>query len=627
MRVWRGTGHGYDQVRTLATANLPRFPAALPLFDRAGHARTLGLDFDTSRHGRGQVLTDIADATTLFAELGAEVIADRAPGGGHHLWVPLWASHRIDTLAPLLAAMRRRWPSLDPAPMSNPVAGCLTGPGSPCIDGGHRELLTPLDRAVDALRHRSPPGTLARLAAALQPACAPHAPAAPPPKPRPRVPELPSRHARDFAEHGVLPAHRPGWTRSEARQNVLTWAVRCGWTFDDVTSRITCGHWSALADSYAKYTNSASCRLRADWDKAVAWAETVPSPNVRGNPHKQQHTGGAGLQRWLQRARSWTLSHHPGPWAQRLHCLDVLQALAYASSLTGRRVLAVGGRWLSIAAGLLDEHTVWATLRLLRETPGSPVRRVKVHAGRAADVYELVTVDGPTEDSGPATDVHLGIGPVPAVWKLIGRTHRPMLELVDRLGPPGARMPTRHLLAHSDQPRSSAYESLRVLRRWGLIDTGRGWVARTARSLDDIAVEHRVQDIVAARVIRHRAERRTWWDLLAQWHAPAARHCPPAEHLPVDPLPADDHERWLAAVLATGPPTDPYEPSAAERHARHALTLLSDGLGVTTLRRDPIRSAPKPPPAGDRERGLGKWSCPSPPDKDSHRTWPIRRRP
>jgi hypothetical protein len=58
----------------------------------------------------------------------------------------------LKTIHPRLNGMQCRWPTRDIAPMSNPAVGCL-------IDGGHRELITPLNDALIAVTRRSEIGT------------------------------------------------------------------------------------------------------------------------------------------------------------------------------------------------------------------------------------------------------------------------------------------------------------------------------------------------------------------------------------------------------------------------------------------------------------------------------------
>lgn len=599
MRVWRGADAGYDQGRRLATTTLPPLPAALPLFTHIRRTSILGLDFDATHHGENQVRDDVADAVALIEGAGGLTIVDRSPSGGMHIWVPLWseAAHRPEALRPMLEAMRRRWRTLDITPMTNSRTGCLTAPGSRCIGGGFRQLITPLDRAIHAARGRSPAGTLGKINTALGAFTFPQpdSPTVTPSSAKTRKPvargqrreDLPSPYARAFATDGVLPAHRPDWTRSHARQNVLTWAVRANWSLDEVEERMRTGHWVGLSDAYAKYGSASAHRLACDWDRALAWADTVP-PDIQVLSHQHKHTGGRKLRRWVAQARKWVRLCPLLEGQVKATALCVLQALASGASKTGRMVLAMGGRWLSIGAGLLSEPTVWATLRVLRELDGSPLRWVQAHVGSLADEYELVAphLNGDevevTEDEVDAAST-AGVAPV---WKIIGHRAREVFELVDALGPqsPDGRVRSPQVLVRASSSRAATYEAIRLLERWGLLQRGRGWVRRTELTLDEIAAEHGVRELVAERIERHRAQRQMWWELLALWNSAPSTECPPAEQvLPPDPMPLRERETWLEIVMATGPPEDPYALSAAEVAEQNLVELLTDMLGATPL--------------------------------------------
>lgn len=609
MRIWRGTHLRYDKGRRLATANLPSQPAALPLYSRVQRTTILGLDFDAGTVGERQVRDDVADAVALISRAGGRVIVDRSPSGGMHVWVPLWAQAdlRAEMLRPILDAMRRRWRTLDITPMTNPRTGCLTGPGSPCIGGGHRTLLIPLHEAVAAATERSPAGTVARIATALR---APHAPAlaAPMPesgagqqrqppstqssiasfdeRPRQHGTELTSPHAREFVLSGRIPAHRPEWTRSEARMSALSCAARTGWSLDEVRQRMRSGLWHGMVDAYAKYGTGADRHLCREWQRALAWTTALPR-KVQIPPHQQQHTGG-GVARWLAQAHSW-VAHTPLLHGQiRTTALAVVDALASAARRTRSLTVAVGGRWLSIGAGLLDEQTVWAALRHLRESEGSPIRWVTAHVGHHADVYELVPpqLDGhpiPVTDHEVAAASTTGVSPV---WKVIGHRARSTFELIDHLSQArtDGRVQVRELLQQAPTSRTAVYAAIALLQRWQLVTRGRGWVARTEVTLAEIADAHDVPAMVAERVQRHRAERRAWRALLALWDADTASVCPPSEQPPPpDPMPAHECEQWLAIVMATGPPDDSDRSSPADTARHNVMDLLVDVLGATRL--------------------------------------------
>src|SRR5580704_13612746 len=88
--------------------------------------------------------------STPAAACGGRSFADVSPTGGRHVYV-LWSRPRpITEIRPLMRALCARYPSLDPAPMLNPAAGCIRPPGARHRTGGHQELTTrpPAARAV-----------------------------------------------------------------------------------------------------------------------------------------------------------------------------------------------------------------------------------------------------------------------------------------------------------------------------------------------------------------------------------------------------------------------------------------------------------------------------------------------
>ena len=157
------------------SAQLPRRPAALPLFTRAARTHVLALDFDASRGGPGQADTDLAAAAAWITRCGGVVITDRSPGG-RHLWAPLGigTTAGADEIAHLARLLAARLPTLDVTPLLNPATGCLSAPGTLTKDGaGHRRLDGPLQAAIAACTTGSHPALMPRLGellGALKPA-------------------------------------------------------------------------------------------------------------------------------------------------------------------------------------------------------------------------------------------------------------------------------------------------------------------------------------------------------------------------------------------------------------------------------------------------------------------------
>ncbi|RJQ66269.1 hypothetical protein D5S17_36205 [Pseudonocardiaceae bacterium YIM PH 21723] len=615
VRLW-SPGVGFDQARTLGR-RLPDRPAAIPIFDARGRTTLLALDFDPQHHGREQVIRDSEQAAQWIREAGGRLIMDESTRGGRHVLIPL-AAHiglPVRHLRPVLDELARRLPTLDITPMTNLSTGCITAPGSPCKQGGHRQLLTPLSEATDAATLRSAPGTIARLSAVLQISCIPTkaAPAAEPT-------DLPLHHYEEepaaepstaaaavtsssaalppvilaFAEHGELPARRTRrgepWTRSEARQSVLAHAALRGMTLDAVLTTLAAGHWPGLRAAYERYGASWERSLKADWKKALTWANKATS-NSRLSAHQPKHTGGQqGLKEWLARAERWTMLCQLLDGQTRWTTLALWQALAYGAQLTGTTTVAHGRRWLAIAAGLLSDETVSTMLRVLRDIPGSPILLIEKGTGTQADRYALVTprINGHEVPVDPAILDRTTIDPVHPAWSVIGLPARQIYEALDRAADAGQyNVRPQDLAEDTGMSPTQTYQALIRLAEFNLVDRGYGWARRTTRTLIDIATEHATDDLRAERIARHRAERQAWHDLLALWNGETTTDCPDTEQLPSDPWLDADRQDYLTSVLATGPPqTDelPHTPLGHQAEPdQHTVDLLVSLLGARVV--------------------------------------------
>ncbi|WP_018685412.1 hypothetical protein [Actinokineospora enzanensis] len=609
VRLW-SPGVGFDDARPLGR-RLPERPAAIPIFDKRGRTTLLALDFDPKGYGREQVVRDADQAAAWIQAAEGRVIVDESTRGGRHVLVPLAAGvdFAVRHLRPVLEELARRLPTLDIIPMVNLATGCITAPGSPCKEGGHRRLLTPLDEAIDAATTRSAPGTIARLAALLDLSSLPAtASASTPPADTAlgdpdddttavdgEVMDLPPV-ALEFAVHGVLPDRRnrkgEPWTRHEARQSVLAHAAVRGMNLSGVLAKLVSGEWPGMRAAYDRYGPRWERALRADWKKALTWANDA-APKFRLSAHEEVHTGGQrSLREWLARAERWTLLCSLLDGQTRWTTLALWQALAYAAQLTGAPTIAQGRRWLSIAAGLLADETVSSALRVLRELPGSPILLVEKGVGPLADRYALVTPRINDEDvpADPAVVARTAVEPVHPAWAVIGLAARRVFEVLDRVCPAGqGSVRPLDLPELTGMSTSQVYEALIRLAEFDLVERGHGWVRRTTRTLTDVAADHAVDELRAARLERHRAERREWHALLAMWNGEAAVDCPEIEKVPADPWRPDEREDYLAAVMATGPPPADHLPDEpgfdAAQIEQDAINLLIDVLGARVLER------------------------------------------
>lgn len=598
MRIWDPDSNKFDRSRTLSS-KLPRLPAAVPLYLRE-RTQVLALDFDTKRHPQHVVDADFTTALTWITDAGGLTVTDHSTSGGRHILVPL-AIGTSATLAEINTLMRlfeARLPSLDKTPMTNPATGCITVPGTACREGGHRTLDGPLAAAVDAFTVRSNPGLLPHLYAmlgALRPTgipdtsqrCAHSAITGEGANARlrseyTRAGDLPPRIA-NYARTGQLPPDTTWPSHSEARQSVLAHAALHGHSLATIRALTAPGRpWhDGLARAYTRYHRNADAALQRDFAKALTWA----AANVHNfRPIRAQapeHTRGAGAghllhKTWLTNATAWLdhqFPHHRYRWVGAA----VYQALALHAVLAGEvingvPVVGVGGRSLSIATGLLSETTVWQFLRDTRDIAGSPLVRTRTAYGREPDYYALTQQNrvGTHRDESAA----IRIEEVHMAWKIIGHQHRRVYDAIvyQELQRP------QEVFGAARVSASTGYATLTALATAGLITRTRGHLARGPVTLDEIASAHRLQDLRAQRIERHRRERAGWHDWLAtreELHAPRTPGLD-ADAVMRTPAPVEHHDEYLSAVLATGPPTldDEYE----------ALALLAELVGARVLR-------------------------------------------
>ena len=234
-------------------------------------------------------------------------------------------------------------------------------------------------------------------------------------------------------------------------------------------------------------------------------------------------------------------------------------------------VVGVGGRALSIATGLLSETTVWEFLRDIRERPGSPLIRTRVAQGREPDYYALTRQNHLQMQS--AAVARTRVEDVHTAWKVIGHRHRRIYELIahHELDKPD------EIFAAAHTSTSSGYTSLAALRTAGLITQRRGHVSVGPVILDDIAAAHHLEEQRAARIERHQRQRAIWHNWLAEREDArtiVTHDAGPGQRIWPEP-PDEQREEYLAAVLATGPPTTDDE--------QHALDLLAELLGGRVL--------------------------------------------
>lgn len=617
--VKTGNGGKFATVSTLKPDVLPDAPAAVPLYNKPGRTALLALDFDAKLHGAAQVDADVERALGWLRECGGRTVTDRSTSGGRHILVPLaiGTSFRVDDLRVLLTLLEAHLPTFDKNPMLNAKQGCISVPGTLCREGGYRQLDGTLADAADAFERRSEHGLVARMVERLGGARAP----------RPRTPVAVAQMALTCEERlvgtgdarrlqsywcltGVIPAKVAAFARtgkydasrweslSEARYSVLIALVFRGASVIDIEGLLRSDDYVGLRKAYARYGSpeEIAVALRRDVANALIWTASM-AHQFRVLGHKNKHTGGYGgdgsfhddpIRRcWLADAHMW-IDHEFRGSRQRPALHAVVQALAYTSALAGDLVegvpvVAIGGRSLSIAAGLMSEAIVWAALQVLRDTPGSPVLRVARGAGQLPDRYALTTPATGGEPTEVAM-VRAHVEPVHQAWSVIGLRSRRLYELIHS----GQVATVKDAFAAAQLGISAGYAALADLQVAGLITMDRGALALGERTLDQVADDAGLATVAAERVVRHRAERVVWHAWLENRFGP-----PPsdrndagqrsatlaAEIVNAPVLDAFDSELMWAATIAAGPPVaDPQ---------LDALNMLSDQLGAVIV---PVRS-------------------------------------
>lgn len=616
MRVWNPQTEKFSDT-TKRTDRLPTRPAAVYLYS---HRRTqaIWLDFDSKRHGPVAVATDMATAASWIVECGGVIVTDRSRSGGGHIICPLaiGTSASVDEMTQLVRLLAARLPTLDITPNTNAETGCMTPPGSPCREGGHRQLDGSLDAAVEAFTTRSAPDLLPRLYMML---------GALNPTPRRRATDtaLPLEHPVDytvgtgdeqrlappyvrhdplpsqvaaFAAHGTISHTRPTWqSNHEPRQSVVVHAIARGHSLATLRDMIApAGPWhDGLGNAYNRYRNRRDLALARDVTKAFDWLIT----NVlKSSPprHKTKytpggHTGGPrgpkDLRDWLANAIAWANQEFAGRrYRWTVHA--VLQTIAFYAVVAGEQrsgtwLVGVGGRSLSLGAGLLSEDTIWRVLANLRDRPGAPLILVRQHIGTEPDVYALTSQNRVTDD--PAGAERIRIEPVHDAWIVLGHHLRRIYELVAYHGLTNKA----DIYAAAAVPRATGDAMVIDLEVAGLLRrAGRGRVARGHMELDTIAQGHHLAAYKAERLERHQAEREAWKNWLIEREQ--ARNGGPETHSPAAGVTAEANlwERldetvesaYRDATMATGPPTlDDIE------REREAIDIIADMLGGRIL--------------------------------------------
>lgn len=614
MRLWNPDTDKFSDTTKL-TDRLPKRPAATYIYTR-GRTQLLWLDFDAKRHGAAAVDTDVATAISWISQCGGVTVTDRSTSGGRHVMCPLaiGTASSLDEMTQLVRLLAARLPTLDITPNTNAETGCMTPPGSPCREGGYRQLDGTLADAIEAFTTRSTPDLIPRLLmllGALNPSPRQHALAAATPtsaveafttgagddlrlaaeyvRDDPLPPEV-----ADYATHGVISPSRPTWqSHHEPRQSVVVNAIARGHSLASLRDMIAPdGPWHhGLGRAYLRYDHRADQALGRDVTKALHW---LIDNVLKSSPprHKNKYTPGGqpqgprgpkDLRDWLANALAWADQEFAGKrYRWTVHA--VLQTMAFYAVVAGEQrsgtwLVGVGGRTLSLGCGLLSEDTMWRVLADLRDRPGAPLVLVRQHIGTESDVYALTSQNRVTTD--PTRAERVRIEPVHDAWIVLGHHLRRIYELVAHHG-----LTTKaDIYAAAAVPRATGDAMVIDLEVAGLIiRTGRGTVARGHNELDAIADRQRLAEYRADRLERHRAERAAWKNWLAERERlrtagpdpeNATTATTPTTNKPPEQPDVAAERDYRHSVMATGPP--PLDDTGIEREAIEMIAELLGG--------------------------------------------------
>lgn len=521
MRVSRDGGKTYPHrwVRQFTADTLLPMPTAVHLHDKHGCGRVLVLDLD---HAAGTVAVDYTRLADTLDSLGTMWFADVSPSGGRHIYIPLDQALPHTLLADTARRLSARYPSIDPSPHNSADTGCIRPPGSVWKRGGHQRLITDFKDAIASASVGNPTRILDALTQGL---------------PDPPVTMSPSRDDADVSPYLPTTGHhlsprlsaiaRTGQydtdrysSPSEARQAVITGAVRAGLTQIEVIRRVETGIWPGLAAMYRRYRTGQRKALGRDWLKAQRWLTHQPQSRVQSSTTSPQVTGGRFPStethtqlRQIERHLVHTEPPPTTPAARKRRYL--LRALLSAAHQAGSLTLARGCRSLALASGIDHTH-IPALLSRLCDEPDPLIRKVRDARGKDAAVYEFVPLAASASDCSPWSK-GLPVHSLRPVFRVLGLTAADIYETLE-LHPALTGRAIARKTGHSP---TTVLDVLALLAAHGLVrsHTAHGnthWSTTMPQRCADAADKLGATAIVARLILRYRAERLTWWAWLTE---------------------------------------------------------------------------------------------------------------
>jgi len=381
--------------RARTAGGRPDAPWAVYLTDQAGAFRLLAFDFDAAK---GDPAADAATFCGWLENAGLPHLVTRSgPSGGRHVWLALAEAVDAGVVDTLARLVRARLPSLDIAPLSNPVTGCVRPPGSPHRAGGSSTVL-----AGDPAALAAPTATAADVARLVDALAAGHRPEplAPVDPVDPAV-ALPTDRAGRLYLPGVrrqLPAGSAQALQVDAAEvdantvlrRVLVGAAAARWRCTDVASLVT--HSPGLehvrsqgqgpgVPRRVRSPGESRAVLARQWDRAVRWVATHPRASNFEDPTFEPRAAALAA---LVEATQTRADAAVGRWAGPGGPADrrVLDALCVLVLHAMSQVVEADIRRLGLVCGIGRETARTALLRLSRD--GWVTRHAPADGPRAA---------------------------------------------------------------------------------------------------------------------------------------------------------------------------------------------------------------------------------------------------
>jgi len=370
----------------------PDAPWAVYLTDQAGAFRLLAFDFDAAK---GDPAADAAALRGWLEDAGlAHVLTCSGPSGGRHVWLALAEAVDAGTVDTLARLVRARLPSLDIAPLVNPVTGCVRPPGSPHRAGGSSTVLTgdlsaltvPTVTAADVAR------LVEVLAADYRPdPVAPLDPAAALLTDRAGRLYLPGvRRQLPAGSVQALEVDAAAMDANRVLRRVLVGAVAARWRCADVALLVARSPGLEHVRSQGqgpgvprrpRSPGESRAVLARQWDRAVRWVASHPRASNCEDPTFEPRAAALAA---LVEAAQTRADAAAGRWAGPGGPADrrVLDALCVLSLQAVSAVVEADIRRLGLLCGIGRETARTALLRLARD--GWVTRHSPADGSRAA---------------------------------------------------------------------------------------------------------------------------------------------------------------------------------------------------------------------------------------------------